>query len=195
MAGDYEQLHVETRAEWRQWLERNHETAPGVWLVSWKAAAGRPAVGYEPAVEEALCFGWVDSQGRRLDGERSELRFTPRKPTSRWARANKERVARLERERLMRPAGLAVIEQAKANGAWTALDQVERLIVPGDLAAAFERRPGSRENWDGFPRSVRRAMLEWIVDAKRPATREKRLAETASEAERGRRANQRGERR
>jgi uncharacterized protein YdeI (YjbR/CyaY-like superfamily) len=160
------------------------------WLVSWKQATGRPAIGYDAVVEEALCFGWVDSLPRKLDDERGMVLVTPRKPGSRWSRINKERVARLEAAGLIEPAGAAVIEQARADGSWTALDEVENLVVPDDLAEAFSRHPGAAEQWEGFPRSARRGILEWILDAKRPPTRAKRIEETASLAREGTRANQ-----
>jgi uncharacterized protein YdeI (YjbR/CyaY-like superfamily) len=115
---DYEQVHAETRAEWRRWLAENHAGAPGVWLVSWKKATGRPAVGYDAAVEEALCFGWIDSMERRIDDERFRLLFTPRRPRSRWSASNVERVERLLAAGLMEPAGIAAVEDAKARGAW-----------------------------------------------------------------------------
>jgi uncharacterized protein YdeI (YjbR/CyaY-like superfamily) len=146
-----EQVHLETREAWRHWLAVHHGDSPGVWLVSWKKHTGRPAIGYAPSVEEALCFGWVDSQGRAIDADRSALQFTPRNPRSRWSRPNKQRVERLLAAGLMMPAGLAVIEQAKANGGWTALDDVEDLVVPPDLAAAFAQHPPGRGRVGGVP--------------------------------------------
>jgi len=189
-AESYERQHPETREAWRAWLEANHATSPGVWHVSWKKATGRPAVGYDASVEEALCFGWVDSLQRTVDEERSMLLFTPRKPGSAWSRTNKERIGRLEAAGRMAPAGIAVVEAAKASGRWTALDGVEALVVPEDLRAAFDEHPGAAEHWDGFPRSARRGILEWIMQAKRPETRARRVAETAGKAARGERANQ-----
>ena len=187
---DYERVHAETRAEWRRWLGANHGSAPGVWLVSWKKATGKPSVGYAESVEEALCFGWIDSLNRTVDDERTQQLFTPRRPGSRWSRSNKERVERLLADGLIEPAGLAAIEAAKASGAWTALDDVENLVVPDDLAAAFAAHPGAADHWESFPPSVRGAILLWILDAKRPETRANRIAVTASEAAAGRRANQ-----
>jgi uncharacterized protein YdeI (YjbR/CyaY-like superfamily) len=189
-AEGYELVHAETRPEWRRWLAANHAGSPGVWLVSWKTATGKPAVGYAESVEEALCFGWIDSLNRTIDDERTQQLFTPRRPGSRWSRSNKERVERLLADGLIEPAGLAAIEAAKASGAWTALDDVENLVVPDDLAASFAAHPGAAEHWEAFPPSVRRAILVWILDAKRPETRARRVAETASEAAAGRRANQ-----
>ena len=189
-AADAPRVHVETRAQWRAWLEQHAETESSAWLVSWRAPTGRPAVPYEEAVTEALAFGWVDSTAKRLDDERTMLYFARRKRGSGWARPNKLRVAELEASGLMTEAGRRVVEAAKADGSWTLLDDVEDLVVPDDLAAAFEARPGSREQWDAFPRSARRGILEWIVQARRPATRAARVEETALRASRGERANQ-----
>ena len=177
--------------EWRDWLAEHHTRTTGVWLVTWRAGSGGPKISYVESVEQALCFGWVDSKGRKLDAERTMLWFAPRKARSGWSRPNKQRIERLLAAGLMAPAGLAVVEAAKADGSWTLLDAVEDLVVPDDLAAAFEAVPPAREHWDAFPRSARRAILEWIVNAKRDETRRKRLRETAETAARGERANER----
>jgi uncharacterized protein YdeI (YjbR/CyaY-like superfamily) len=184
------QVHAETVAAWRSWLRKNHARSTGVNLVSWKTTTGRPRISYDDAVTEALAFGWVDSKGRTIDDERSMLWFCPRKPTSGWSRPNKLRVERLLAEGRMQPAGQAVIDQAKANGGWELLDAVEDLVVPDDLAAAFAERPGAAESWEAFPRSAKRSALEWIVQAKRPETRARRVLDTADKAARGERANQ-----
>ena len=185
-----ERIHPETTEEWAEWLERNHERETGVWLMSWRPHTGRPAMGYEDAVTEALRFGWIDSKAGKGDAERSQLWFSPRRKGSAWARTNKRRIERLEREGRLAPAGRRLIEAAKADGSWTLLDDVENLVVPDDLAAAFAAHPGAREHWDAFPPSARRAILEWIVHAKRAATRAKRIEETARLAARGERANE-----
>jgi uncharacterized protein YdeI (YjbR/CyaY-like superfamily) len=182
MVGPYD------RASWREWLIANHETTNGVYLISWRRGSGRASVSYEDAVEEALCVGWVDSSGRNLDEERSIQWFARRRPRSVWARSNKERVARLTAAGQMLPAGLAAVEEAKRSGMWTLLDDVEDLIVPDDLAAALEARSPARRNWDGFPPSARRAMLQWVVEARRPETRAKRVAEISERAVRNQRA-------
>lgn len=189
-AGDAEQVHCQTRAEWRGWLAQHHESQRSVWLVSWRKHTGGAAVGYDDSVSEALAFGWVDSKGARLDEDRTMLYFAARRAGSGWSRPNKQRVAGLERDGLMADAGRRVIEAAKADGSWSMLDDVEDLVVPPDLAQAFDRCPGSRGQWEGFPRSAKRGILEWIVQAKRPDTRNKRIEETASSAVRGERANQ-----
>jgi uncharacterized protein YdeI (YjbR/CyaY-like superfamily) len=188
--GEAERFEPVDLAAWRAWLEDNHGRAAGVWLVTWRAHTGRTRVSYDEAVEQALCFGWVDSRPRALDADRTMLWFSPRKRGSGWSRPNKERVQRLLAAGRVAPAGLAVLEAAKADGSWTMLDAVEDLVVPDDLAAALDARPGAREQWEAFPRSVRRGILEWIVQAKRAPTREKRVTETADKAAAGERANQ-----
>jgi uncharacterized protein YdeI (YjbR/CyaY-like superfamily) len=194
MAGQEEltpagEVHLETREQWRAWLATHHDTATSVWLVSWRRQTGRPAVSYDDAVLEALAFGWVDSTAGTLDAERSRMYFAPRRRGSGWARSNKLRVEALERAGLMTEAGRRVVRAAQEDGSWTLLDDVEDLVVPPDLAAAFEAYPQARRHWDAFTPGARRALLTWIVTAKRPATREKRVAETAAAAAEGRRAH------
>jgi uncharacterized protein YdeI (YjbR/CyaY-like superfamily) len=189
-AEEGERFHPESRAEWRAWLAGHHDRSDEVWLVLWRQRSGRTGLTYEEAVLEALCFGWIDGKSAGLDDDRTMLRFSPRKRGSGWARSNKLRVERLLAEGLMTEAGLALIEEAKRDGSWTRLDAVEDLVVPDDLAAALASRPGARENWDGFPRSVRRAALLSIVEAKRPETRARRVAETARLTARGERPGQ-----
>jgi uncharacterized protein YdeI (YjbR/CyaY-like superfamily) len=155
-----------------------------------KRDSGRPHVPVGDLVDEALAHGWVDSRPRALDGERSQRLVTPRRPTSAWSRVNKRRVERLVTTGRMTPAGLAAIETAKRNGAWTALDEVGTLAEPDDLRAGLDADPVARRCWDAFPRSTKRAILEWIAAAKAPATRDKRVAETAAKAAVNVRANQ-----
>lgn len=183
-------VHAETRAQWRAWLGAHHGEREGAWLVSWKKATGRPVVPYADAVEEGLCVGWVDSKPGKLDDERSLLWFAPRKAGSGWSRPNKERVERLTVQGLMLPAGTAVVEAAQRDGSWSMLDAVEDLVEPDDLRAALDSDPAARAAWDAFPRSAKRGILEWIVQAKKPETRATRVATTVSEAHEGRRANQ-----
>lgn len=181
---------ADDRATWRAWLEANHAHATGAWLVTWRKGQG-PVLDYGEAVEEALCFGWVDSTGGRLDDRRTKLYFAPRKTRSVWSASNKARVERLIAAGLMRPAGLAAIERAKANGAWVALDEVEQGIVPTDLAAALDAHPPAAQRFAAFPWSARRALLIWVADAKKPETRAARVLETAVRAARNERANER----
>jgi len=183
-------VHADTRADWRAWLEANHAAAEGAWLVTWRKGHG-PVLDYGEAVEEALCFGWVDSTGGRFDEARTKLYFARRRDRSEWSASNKARVERLIADGSMRPAGLAAIERARANGMWTALDEVEKGIVPEDLAAALAAHPPAAERFAAFPWSARRALLLWVSQAKKPETRAARILETATRAARNERATDR----
>jgi uncharacterized protein YdeI (YjbR/CyaY-like superfamily) len=183
-------IQPETRADWRAWLEQHHLQSEGVWLISYKKVTGRPRLEYDEAVEEALCFGWIDSKPNKLDDLRSMLWFTPRKPGSGWSRLNKERVERLISAGLMTPAGLEKIEAAQQDGSWHALDAVEALEIPPDLAEALASYSSARQNFEAFPRSIKRGILEWISTAKKAETRAKRIEETARLAQDNIRANQ-----
>lgn len=185
-----DRVEVTYRVQWRDWLAANHPQTTSIWVVTYKAGASQPRVPYDDLVEEALAFGWVDSLPRKLDDERTMLLMSPRKPGSNWSAVNKARVEKMTAAGLMHPAGQAKVDQARADGSWSALDAVERLEVPDDLKAAFDARPGAAEAWEGFPRSVRRGVLEWILNARTAPTRAKRIAETADKAARGERANQ-----
>ena len=183
-------VHPLTRAEWRSWLEQNWSRTEGIWLVSYKKDTGKPRFEYDEAVEEALCFGWVDSKPSKLDDERSLLWFAPRKRGTGWSKPNKDRVERLIAQGLMAPPGLAKIEAAKQDGSWNALDAVEALEISPDLAEALASYSLAATNFDAFPRSVKRGILEWIVNAKKPETRAQRVSETARLAQDNVRANQ-----
>ena len=179
---------VETRAEWRAWLEENHGST-GAWLVSWKKATGRPFIPYPETVDEALCFGWVDSRPNRLDEERAMRLFTPRKPKSPWSRLNKEKVARLSTQGLMAPAGMRMVATAQANGSWTVYDEIEDLVIPPDLAAALAEDRAAQWFFERFAESSKKAILWWIKAAKRPETRAARIAETVRAAAQNRMAD------
>ena len=190
MSEQKEQVEVTHRDAWRAWLSENHMRIEGVWLVRYKKHCGDKYVTYDAAVEEALCFGWIDSLPRRLDDDRTMLWMAPRKVGSGWSRVNKTRVETMIAAGLMHPVGMAKIDAAKADGSWAALDAIENLEIPADLAAAFDQYPSSANYFDAFPRSVKRGILEWILNAKRPQTRAKRIDETARLAAENKRANQ-----
>ena len=175
-------VQPETRAQLRAWLAAHQDDGAGAWVASWKKATGRPAVPYDDLVQELLCVGWVDSTAGSLDAERGMLWCAPRKKGSGWSRPNKERVARLEAAGLLRPRGAAVIEQARADGSWSRLDDVENLVEPDDLVAALDADAAARVNWDAFPRSVKRGLLELVTQAKKPETRAKRIATIVADA-------------
>jgi uncharacterized protein YdeI (YjbR/CyaY-like superfamily) len=185
---DFPIYHPRDRATWRAWLGANHATTRGVWVVSWRKASGKDAVPYEELVEEAICFGWIDSTVNTLDDQRGMQLMTPRKPKSGWTRANRARVDALEAQGLMTDAGRRAVGAAKANGWWTIYDSVEDLLEPDDLAAALDASPGARAAWDGFPPSARKQMLWWVVTAGKPETRANRITKIVSEAAHGRRA-------
>ncbi len=183
-------VHAEERKQWRSWLEHNHNRTEGVWLVIWKKASGRAQLTYVEAVEEALCFGWIDSKPNKLDEHRSLLWFASRRNGTGWSRINKTRVEKLIASGQMMPSGFAKVELAKADGSWNALDAVENLEIPKDLAASLASHKHATEYFEKFPRSVKRSILEWIGNAKTPQTRSKRINETAKMAEVNERANQ-----
>ncbi|MGB0497030.1 MAG: YdeI/OmpD-associated family protein [Rubricella sp.] len=182
-------VEVRSRADLRAWLAENHATASSVWLVTYKKHHP-DYLAYEPLVEEILCWGWIDSVRRRVDEDRARLLISPRKESSAWSAINKAHVDRAIASGAMTQAGLAKIEAAKANGMWSFLDDVERLEVPADLARAFANHPRAAAEWEAFPRSVKRGILEWIKQAKTPQTRANRIKKTAEQASRGERANQ-----
>lgn len=164
-----------TRQEWRQWLKDNHKTSSGIWIIYYKKGSQKPTVSYDDAVEEALSFGWIDSTANSLDEERYMQLFTPRKPNSTWSRINKQRVEKLIKLGTMTPAGLEKIEIAKKNGSWNIMDDVEDLIVPGDLEIEFRKNKEAHSNYNNFSNSVKKQILWLIVSAKRPETRKRRI--------------------
>jgi len=183
-------FHPKTRSEWREWLINHHTQTEGVWVISFKKASGKSRMEYDEAVEEALCFGWVDSKPNKLDEERAMLWFAPRKAGTGWSKLNKSRVEKLIDAGMMTPAGFAKIEAAKQDGSWNSLDKIEALEIPPDLAKALAKNKTAKNYFDEFPRSVKRAILEWIASAKKPETRVKRIEETVTSAEKNIRANQ-----
>ncbi len=180
---------VKARAEWRAWLEHNHGRPNGVWLIRDKKANGNAQFEYAEAVEEALCFGWIDSKGNKLDDERWMVWFA-RVGLARAGRPSIKRVERLTAAELIAPAGLAKIEAAKQDGSWNALDEIEAMVIPPDLQKAFDPYSSAQKYFEGFPRSAKLAILHWIAAAKTPGTRARRIEETARLAEDNLRANQ-----
>jgi uncharacterized protein YdeI (YjbR/CyaY-like superfamily) len=183
-------FYASSRAAFRAWLEEHHTNETSLWLVIFKKDSGVPSITYDEGVDEALCFGWIDSSISKRDEASFYQYFARRKPKSNWSRVNKEKVARLTEQGLMRPAGQAMIDLAKHTGTWTALDDVENIVIPSDLQAALELIPRAHEYFMAFPRSAKRGILEWLMNAKTEATRSKRIAEIVSQAEQNERANQ-----
>jgi len=178
----YEKVEVTSREQWRAWLAANHEQPVSIWLVTYKKHTGDKYLSYDAVVEEALCFGWIDSLPRRLDGDRTMLLLSPRRAKSPWSKLNKERVARMEAAGLMTAAGWAKVERAKADGAWVFLDDVEALVIPEDLAAALAAKERAKDYFEAFSPSSKRGILQWIKSAKRSETRQKRIEKTAAMA-------------
>ena len=183
-------FHARTRAAWRRWLEKNHNKETSVWLILYKKDSTTPSINYAEAVEEALCFGWIDSKANKRDGESYFQFFAKRNPKSNWSALNKTRVAKLIESGLMTEAGLKMIHLAWETGTWTALEEVDNLTIPSDLEALFKKNKTAFKNWELFSKSTRRGILEWILNAKRAETRQKRIEETVSLAEKNIKANQ-----
>lgn len=179
---DYKTFHPKTRSQWRKWLEKNHTTSPGIWLIYYKTKTGKRKFSYDEAVEEALCFGWIDSLPRKLDNERSMLKYTPRKSKSVWSKLNKERVERLIANKQMTAAGIAVIELAKKNGSWDTLNNsdfhADNNSLPPELEKALKKNKTALANFNNFAPGFRKQFLSWIDSAKQPVTREARIKQT-----------------
>ncbi|MBW4525989.1 MAG: YdeI/OmpD-associated family protein [Phormidium tanganyikae FI6-MK23] len=166
------------RATWRRWLEQNHQSAIGIWLIYYKVKSGKLSVSYSEAVKEALCFGWIDSKVKSIVIDRYMQIFTPRKPQSVWSKLNKQYLEELFEQGLMTEAGIKKIEAAKLDGSWTLLDAIEALIIPPDLAEALGRNAIAQQNFESFSNSTKKVILYWIDSAKRPETRQTRIEKT-----------------
>ena len=166
-----------SRNAWRRWLERNHESERSVWLVYKKGPGLKRNITYPEAVEEALCFGWIDSKPKKLNDSITIQYFSKRNPKSSWSSLNKSRISKLLKEKLMHPAGIRMVNLAKRTGTWKALDEVEALVMPDDLALAFKRNPAAFARYDALSKSKKNAFLMWIQNAKRPETRKRRIQE------------------
>ena len=183
-------FYAKNRKAWRSWLQKNAASEKSVWLIIYKKDAATKSINYVEAVEEALCFGWIDSKANKRDEESYYQFFAKRNPLSNWSKINKDRVEKLIKDGLMTPAGIAVIEQAKENGRWSALDSVESLALPTDLQTALSNNTEAAKHFEAFPRSVKKVILEWIQNARTKETRDKRIAETVRLASSNIRANQ-----
>ena len=179
---DFPRVEVHGRSEWRAWLAAHHAQAQSIWLVTYKKSDPKRYLTYDDIVDEAVCFGWIDSLVRSLDERRSMRLLSPRKPGSGWSAVNKARVERLAAAGLLAPPGIAKIEQAKADGSWTRLDEVEALTLPPDLKEALAAKPPGLSRFEQLPRSTKRMLLERILHAKRPETRAKRIEEVVRQA-------------
>ncbi|MBC7568412.1 MAG: YdeI/OmpD-associated family protein [Spirosoma sp.] len=177
MEKEIETFHPRSRQEWREWLQDNHDKKQSIWLIYYKKKSNIPTVIYSEAVDEALCFGWIDSKSKPLDEHNFMQFFSRRKNNSVWSKVNKEKIERLIKDGLMTKAGSETIEIAKQNGSWTILDEAEALIIPTDLENEFRKRPNAKQYFLSLSRSDKRNILQWLVLAKRKETREKRITE------------------
>jgi uncharacterized protein YdeI (YjbR/CyaY-like superfamily) len=184
---DAGRFQPESLTDWHDWLAAHHEDGAGIWVVIWRPASGRVHLTYDDLIREALCWGWIDGQSRPLDEQRSMLWMTRRRPNSPWSGSNKARVADLEREGRLQPAGLAEIARAKASGMWTVFDDVEALQEPADLTAALDADPLARTTWDAYPPGVRKMVLGQLALARQPQTRLRRLDGYVARAAKGER--------
>lgn len=183
-------IYASSRIEWREWLSLIHLKFQSIWLVIYRKDSEIPTVYYPEAVDEALCFGWIDSKPNKRDDKSYFQLFSKRNPKSNWSKINKEKVAYLIQQKLMHDSGIRMVEIAKENGTWDALNEVDELIIPIDLMNMLNQFDKALDNWNNFPQSARRGILEWIFNAKRPETRKKRIKETAQLAQLNKRANQ-----
>jgi uncharacterized protein YdeI (YjbR/CyaY-like superfamily) len=188
---DNEPTLFKTRQAWRSWLARHHSRVTAIWLAYYKKGSGKRSVTYEEALQEALCYGWIDSTVGRLDAERYKQRYTPRNVKSVWSSSNKARVAKLIAEGRMAPPGLAKVEAAKRHGSWESLSDIDRVgkgsEIPADLLKALSRDARARKIFDKRPPSEKKLWSYWILSAKRPETRARRIAETVKRVLAGRR--------
>ncbi len=184
MSNPVAEIEAEDAAAFHDWLAANRQSSSAVWLIFWKKGSGHPSIAWAEAVDTALCFGWVDSKVQSLDAERYRQYFSVRKAGSGWSRINKEKIAVLEREGRMAPAGRAVVERAKTDGSWSLLDGPEAGIVPDDFADSLNEA-GVRTVYDGLTTGTRKAILTWLVMAKRDTTRQNRIEKTISSLKNG----------
>lgn len=170
-------------SEWRKWLEKNHLFQQSVWLVCYKKKSNKPTIAWSDAVDEALCFGWIDSKRIPIDEEKFMQFFSRRKSNGTWSKVNKEKIKQLIDKGMMTKSGFEMIETAKQNGSWTILDDVEELKIPKDLAEEFKNKKGSLDFYLSLSKSAKKTILQWLVLAKRPETRQKRMTEIAELAQ------------
>ncbi len=180
---------AQTRKDWRKWLQKNCNKESSVWLIMYHKSHDLASVYYDEAVEEAICFGWIDSIAHKRDEHSKYQFFAQRKPKSNWSKANRERAERMIAKGLMTPAGEAMIALAKETGTWEALIDVQNSVIPQDLQELFDNNATAYTNFLAFPPSSKRIILEWILNAKKPETRQKRLEETVTLAAKNIKAN------
>lgn len=184
------EFYARDRAAWRRWLKNSHSKQKNLWLILYNKGSGIASVTYVEAVEEALCWGWIDSKANKRDDKSRFQYFAARKPKGVWSKINKERVARMIQEGRMTPAGMIKITVAKKDGSWNFLNPIDALHMPAQLKKALSRRKKALGNFEAFPPSVKKQIYHWIISAKRDETRNARIKETVTLAARNIRANQ-----
>ncbi len=182
---DIETFCPKSQEEWRNWLKENHRSKPSIWLIYYRSSTKIPSLTWSEAVDEALCYGWIDSTKKTIDKERYKQYFTRRKPNSTWSKVNKEKVAKLIQSGRMTKAGMDCIFTAKQNGSWVLLDEVEALIIPEDLKQTMRKFEGSQEYFNGLSKSVKKILLYWVMSARKAETRQKRILEIAENGAKG----------
>ncbi len=180
-ASELKSYYAKNRKAWRNWLQKHHLKEPGVWLIYYKKGSGKTRVSWAEAVEEALCFGWIDSIAKPVDEEKYMQKFTPRKIKSVWSALNKRLVEKLLEQQLMMPAGLEIIQKGKENGSWNQLDHVEDFVIPPDLKKLFAKNKKALKYFESLAKSRQKIWLYRLHNAKQPATRKKRFAEFVEE--------------
>lgn len=179
---DVAAIQAKERKVWRKWLEKNHTKETAVWLILYHKKSVVPSIYYDEAVEEALCFGWIDSVKYKRDEESAYQMFTPRKLKSNWSKLNKERVEKMTRAGLMTQAGQMLIDFAKENGTWEVLNEIDNETIPDDLQVSLQKNKLAKANFESFSSSAKKMILSWILSAKRSETRAKRIELTVLSA-------------
>jgi uncharacterized protein YdeI (YjbR/CyaY-like superfamily) len=182
-------FYARSRTEWRKWLEKHHQSEKSVWLIIYHKKSDKQSVYHEEAVEEAICFGWIDSIAHKRDEESKYQFFAQRKPKSNWSKENRERAKKMIVGGYMTESGQKLIDIAKETGTWEALVEVQKSVIPNDLLKLFDKNKNAFRNFNAFPPSSKRIILEWILNAKKPGTRQKRIEETVTLAEKNIKAN------
>lgn len=182
-------VSAKSREEWRKWLEKNHQSEKSVWLIVFHKTSRTKSVYHEEAIEEAICFGWIDSIANKRDGDSKYQLFSQRKPKSNWSKLNRERAEKMIAKKLVTPAGQAMIDLAKKTGTWEALVDVQNSVIPDDLQKQFSKNRTAFKNFEAFPPSSKRIILEWILNAKKPETRLQRITQTVTLAAKNIKAN------
>jgi len=185
-------VRARSRQEWRDWLIQHHGSESAVWLIIYHKKSKLPSVGISEAMEEALCFGWIDSKGKKRDHESFYLTFSPRKPQSKWSKINRDRAERMIAAGLMTENGQKMIDLAKQTGTWEALDEIDNLAIPADLLSLLSGNEEAFRNFNAFPVSSQKLILGWVLSAKRPSTRQQRIEETVRLAAKNKKANHPG---